>query len=48
MDAVVHDRPDYVARARALGPFLAEAADQIEHNRELPSSIVAALIDNGL
>jgi indole-3-acetate monooxygenase len=48
MNAVVHDRRDYVARARALGPFLAETADEIERNRELPATIVAALSDNGL
>jgi len=48
MDAVVHDSPDYVARARSLGPALAEAADEIERNRELPASIVSALIENGL
>ena len=48
MDAVLHDSPDYVARARALGPALAEAADEIELGRELPASIVSALIDNGL
>src|SRR6516225_4806517 len=48
MDAVVHDSPDYVARAPSLGPALAEAADEIEPNRELPASIVSALIENGL
>ena len=48
MDAVLHDSPDYVARARALGPALAEAADEIELGRELPASIVSARIDNGL
>ena len=48
MDAVLHDSPDYVARARSLGPALAEAADEIERNRELPASIVSALIENGL
>jgi len=48
MDAVLHDSPDYVARARSLGPALAEAADEIERNRELPASLVSALIENGL
>jgi indole-3-acetate monooxygenase len=48
MGKVLHDGPDYVARARSLGPLLAAAADEIERNRELPASIVSALIDNGL
>jgi indole-3-acetate monooxygenase len=48
MDEVLHDSPDYVARARSLGPLLAAAADEIERNRELPAAIVSALIDNGL
>ncbi len=48
MGQVLHDHPDYVARARALGPLLAAAADEIEQNRELPAAIVSALIDNGL
>jgi len=48
MGQVLHDHPDYVARARALGPALAAAADEIEQNRELPAAIVSALIDNGL
>jgi len=48
MGEVLHDRPDYVARARSLGPVLADAADEIERNRELPASIVSALIDTGL
>jgi indole-3-acetate monooxygenase len=39
---------DYVARARSLGPLLTAATDEIERNRELPASIVSALIDNGL
>jgi hypothetical protein len=37
MDAVLHESPDYVARAQSLGPALAEAADDIERNRELPA-----------
>ena len=44
----LHDSRDYVARARSLGPALAAAADEIERNRELPASIVSALIDNRL
>jgi alkylation response protein AidB-like acyl-CoA dehydrogenase len=48
MGEVLYDRPDYVARARSLGPLLAAAADEIERNRELPASIVSALIDNGM
>ena len=48
MDEVLHDGPDYVARAGSLGPALAAAADEIERNRELPASIVSALIENGL
>ena len=39
---------DYVACARSLGPLLAAAADTIERERELPASVVAALIDTGL
>ena len=48
MGELLQDGPDYVARARSLGPALAAAADEIERNRELPASIVAALINNGL
>ena len=48
MGELLQDGPDYVARARSLGPALVGAADEIERNRELPASIVAALIDNGL
>ncbi len=48
MNQLSHDRTDYVARARALGPALAAAADGIERDRELPPSIVSALSDNGL
>jgi alkylation response protein AidB-like acyl-CoA dehydrogenase len=47
-ELLLHDVPDYVARARALGPLLDIAADEIERNRELPAPIVSALIDNGL
>jgi alkylation response protein AidB-like acyl-CoA dehydrogenase len=48
MNDAWHNRPDYIARARSLEPALAAAADEIERNRELPTSIVSALIDNGL
>ena len=48
MNDAWHDRPDYIARARSLEPALTAAADEIERNRELPTSIVSALIDNGL
>jgi alkylation response protein AidB-like acyl-CoA dehydrogenase len=48
MGKVLHDSPDYVARARALGPALTGAADEIERNRELPASLVSALMGNGL
>jgi indole-3-acetate monooxygenase len=48
MGEVLHDRPDYVARARSLGPLIAGATDEIEQNRELPASIVTALIENEL
>ena len=44
----LYDSSDYVARAGSLGPALAATADEIERNRELPASIVSALIDNGL
>jgi alkylation response protein AidB-like acyl-CoA dehydrogenase len=39
---------DYVGRARELGPALEAAAEEIERRRELPDSIVEALIDRGL
>src|ERR1700733_2714019 len=48
MDDVLQASPDYVARARSLGPALDGAADDIERNRELPGSVVSALIDNGM
>ncbi|MGH7054864.1 MAG: acyl-CoA dehydrogenase family protein, partial [Stellaceae bacterium] len=38
---------DYPARARALAPTLAAAADEIEHSRELPPHIVEALLAGG-
>jgi alkylation response protein AidB-like acyl-CoA dehydrogenase len=39
---------DYVGSARELGPELAAAAEEIERRRELPESIVEALIERGL
>jgi alkylation response protein AidB-like acyl-CoA dehydrogenase len=39
---------DLLDRARALGPGLRAAADEIEARRELPEPVVAALADNGL
>jgi alkylation response protein AidB-like acyl-CoA dehydrogenase len=38
---------DWVARARALGPALAAASDEIERRRELPEAIVAELVAAG-
>ncbi|MGH7060246.1 MAG: acyl-CoA dehydrogenase family protein, partial [Stellaceae bacterium] len=38
---------DYVACARALGPALAAAAEEIERRRELPEPIVEALAARG-
>jgi len=40
--------PDYVARARALGPAIAAAADDTERGRELPAPLVSTLAANGL
>ena len=48
MGEVLYDSPDCAARARSLGPTLAAAADEIERNRELPTSLVSVQIDNGL
>ncbi len=44
------DRPgsDYVEQVRELGPMIAAAADEIEHSRELPEPLVAALARRGL
>ena len=39
MGTVLQERPDYLARARSLGPVLAAAADEIERNRELPVEV---------
>jgi alkylation response protein AidB-like acyl-CoA dehydrogenase len=38
---------DYVRRAREFAPELATAADEIEHRRELPEPVVAALVERG-
>src|SRR5215468_7804376 len=48
MGEVSQNGLDYLARARSLGPLLADAADEIEHSRELTGSILSALIDNGM
>jgi alkylation response protein AidB-like acyl-CoA dehydrogenase len=46
--AAATDGAEYLARARRLGPQLAEAADEIERRGELPVSLVASLIENRL
>lgn len=38
---------EYVERARALAPLLADAADEIEEGRQLPPRVVEALIGGG-
>jgi alkylation response protein AidB-like acyl-CoA dehydrogenase len=48
MNEVRPDGSDHVAHARSLGPLLSAAADEIDRNRELPASVVAALIENGM
>jgi alkylation response protein AidB-like acyl-CoA dehydrogenase len=40
--------PDYLERARQLGPELDAAAEEIELRRELPEPIVEALVERGL
>jgi alkylation response protein AidB-like acyl-CoA dehydrogenase len=40
--------PDHLARASDLAPALAAAAAEIDRRRELPETIVAALIERGL
>ena len=42
------ERPDYVARARALAPTIAKFADQAESERRLPRPLSDALHDAGL
>jgi alkylation response protein AidB-like acyl-CoA dehydrogenase len=39
---------DYIARARALRPLIASAADEAERRRELTPEVVDALIENGI
>jgi hypothetical protein len=39
---------DYLARVQEIAPALAAAADEIDRRRELPETIVAALIERGL
>jgi alkylation response protein AidB-like acyl-CoA dehydrogenase len=48
MDQVLPDVTDYVACARALGPMLTAAADDIERDRGLPAPVVSAMSANGL
>ena len=38
---------EYLERARAFVPALAAAAPEIERQRELPESIVAAMVERG-
>lgn len=40
--------PDFVERARMLAPQIDACVDQIEFDRQLPESLVAALVDAGL
>ncbi len=42
------DRPDYIARARALAPTIAKFADQAETERRLPRPLSDALHEAGL
>ncbi|HEY1796928.1 MAG TPA: acyl-CoA dehydrogenase family protein [Stellaceae bacterium] len=37
-----------LARARAVGPLIADCADEIEQRRELPPRLVTALIESGM
>ena len=46
--AQVHAETDYIARARALQPLIAEAAPRIETERTLDDAVVAALHEAGL
>src|ERR1700722_4179504 len=52
MDGIGPDRPkdriDWVARARALGPTIAAASDEVERLRELPRSLTLALAEADL
>lgn len=48
MDGIGQERVDYMARAKALGPVIAVAANEVENSRELPRSLVSALTSAGL
>ena len=48
MDGIGQERLDYVTRAKALGPAIAAAADEVEKGRELPPALVSALTGAGL
>lgn len=48
MDGMGQEHLDCVARARALGPAIAAAADRVESGRELPSDLVRELSGAGL
>ena len=47
-DCRAEERLDWVARARAMGPTIAAAADEVERLRELPRSLTLALAEAGL
>jgi indole-3-acetate monooxygenase len=44
----IQTRPDPVARARALGPEIAAAADEIERTRRIPEALLGRLHDSKL
>src|SRR4029077_1401055 len=44
----IQPRPDPVARARALGPEIAAAADEIERTRRIPEALLGRLHDSKL
>lgn len=48
MDGLGTDQADWVGRARAMGPTIEAAADEIERLRELPRSLTIALAEAGL
>src|SRR3984957_5935497 len=39
---------DPVARAREIGPYIAEAADQIERDQDIPAPLLAKIIETRL
>ncbi|HTQ33828.1 MAG TPA: acyl-CoA dehydrogenase family protein [Stellaceae bacterium] len=47
-DRIAKDKIDWVARARAAGPTIAAATDEVERLRELPRSLTLALAEAGL